>query len=203
MLYQNKIKSLLALLGVIFSVQAQAMPVTGSVTLAAGLGFVIESGADAGVDFVNFGSPTPADGLIDSDISTAQLTSVSGDFAAVGITPGSLVSVRDFRFDLAGVVNPIVIGSVFEFSITSVVAPTIFSGTGAPGAGDFSGSGVLVDTTGFFDDTLYDFTFNNINGSIALITNSATGVGAVPIPGAVWLFGSALLGLVIRKRMPN
>lgn len=213
MLYQTKIKKICErafrrfgsikhlLLALAFvSGPVSAAPVVGSVTLAASFGFVIESGADAGIDFVDIGSPSPALAAIDSDISTAQLTAVSGDFLTVGITPGSFVSVKDFRFDLTGVDNPIVIGSIFEFSITSVVPPTIFSGSGAPGAGDFSGSGVLVDTTGFFDDTIYDFTFNNVNNSIALITNTAAGVGVVPVPGAVWLFGSSILGLVTIKR---
>lgn len=188
-----------ALTGVLAATAAQAATVVGSVTLAASFGFVVETGSDAGIDFVDFGLGNPSPSF-DTDVSTARIQAVSGDFATIGIVPGSFVDVKDFRFDLAGVDNPIVIGSIFEFSITSVVPPSIFSGSGLPGAGDFSGSGVLHDTSGTYDDTLYDFTFNNINGAIALVTNTATG-NPVPVPGAVWLFGSALLGLAARKRL--
>ena len=167
-----------------------------SVTLATSFGFVIESGTEAGVDFIDFASgavnPSPS---FDNDISTALITSVAGDFVTAGITPGTNVDVKDFRFDLVGIDNPILIGSVFTFSITDITPP---SETGT-GAGDFSGEGILIDTTGTFDPTLYDFIFNNINGDLALITNTAVG-DPIPVPGALWLFGSALVGLLVASR---
>ena len=188
-----------ALLSLFVSTGAQAATVTGSVTLAASFGFVFESGVGAGVDFVDFGSAAPSPAAFDTDLSPAQLTGVTGDFVTAGITAGSLVSIKDFRFDLVGVSNPIVIGSVFEFSITSVTPPTTFTGVGA---GDFSGSGILHDTSGTYDDTLFDFTYNNVNDQIALITNTATGnPSPVPVPGAAWLFGSACIALFGRRRM--
>ena len=175
---------------------ASAATVNGSVTLATSFGFVIESGVEAGVDFIDFASgatnPSPS---FDNDISTALVTSIAGDFVTAGITPGTSVDVKDFRFDLVGIDNPILIGSVFTFSITDIIPP---SETGT-GAGDFSGEGILIDTTGTFDPTIYDFTFNNINGDLALITNTAVG-NPIPVPGAVWLFGSALAGMLVARR---
>ena len=175
---------------------ASAATVNGSVTLATSFGFVIESGVEAGVDFIDFASgatnPSPS---FDNDISTALVTSIAGDFVTAGITPGTSVDVKDFRFDLVGIDNPILIGSVFTFSITDIIPP---SETGT-GAGDFSGEGILIDPTGTFDPTIYDFTFNNINGDLALITNTAVG-NPIPVPSAVWLFGSALAGMLVARR---
>ena len=47
---------------------------------------------------------------------------------------------------------------------------------------------------------LYDFTFDNISTQgrwgVELIVDVASGISPVPIPAAVWLFGTGLLGLI-------
>lgn len=53
------------------------------------------------------------------------------------------------------------------------------------------------------DIVFYQFDFNSVSSSLSLDAISVDiGPAAVPVPAAVWLFGSALLGLVGVRRRP-
>ena len=74
-----------------------------------------------------------------------------------------------------------------------------------PGVVDFSQPFVLTSADGLSDpitfDLVNDFSFlmGNLGGVVALNVNLSN-VQVVPVPAAVWLFGSALLGLGALKR---
>jgi len=59
--------------------------------------------------------------------------------------------------------------------------------TGGAAAAYFTGGTLL------FDETIVDGVFTDPNFTL---TMTATPVSAVPVPAAVWLFGSGLLGMV-------
>ena len=71
----------------------------------------------------------------------------------------------------------------FKFDTTGGDAFTMF------GSGSVSG-GIILGASGFSGDWTNDF-------STILASHTYTGViSAVPIPAAVWLFGSGLIGLI-------
>ena len=57
-------------------------------------------------------------------------------------------------------------------------------------------------STGADDVTYLGAAYNNTSGNVRLdnVLISGTAVSSVPVPGAVWLFGSALAGFVGFKR---
>jgi len=83
-----------------------------------------------------------------------------------------------------------------------------------PNSGIFFWTSTLLFTINGFDpNKIWDFSFTNAGQGVALKDADDYAwavhdgdVGAVPIPAAVWLFGSGLLGLIgiaKRKRMNN
>ena len=85
--------------------------------------------------------------------------------------------------------NPL--GTLLEFSAVSVgggeLALTV---TGGAAAAYFTGGTLL------FDDTIVGAGFGEFTNPDFTLTMTATPVSAVPVPAAVWLFGSGLLGMV-------
>jgi len=53
-----------------------------------------------------------------------------------------------------------------------------------------------INPTHLFELSLSGFMFNDTDQGLRIATNLQTELSAVPIPPAIWLFGSALLGLV-------
>ncbi len=198
---KNLVKALLvlgasALLGSGF---ANAATVTGTLSFVVAFEQVMSGGSAIGVDFGDFplASGIDADGIFDLDISNATISAVAGDFLTAGLSAGSIMSLKDFRYDLVGVPNPIATTGTFEFSMLSLTPPAIVSG---PGGGDFIGAGILQDSSGFYDDTAVDWTFNNVTGQIAIVAIGAAGVAVVPLPGSLIFMFSALGGLLLAKR---
>ena len=82
--------------------------------------------------------------------------------------------------------NPL--GTLLEFSAVTVgLGELALTVTGGAAAAYFT-SGTLL-----FDETIVDGVFTDPNFTL---TMTATPVSAVPVPAAVWLFGSGLLGMV-------
>jgi hypothetical protein len=80
------------------------------------------------------------------------------------------------------------------------------------------GVDVITDPTNSFDGKPWEWSLASVNGDISFIEirwigTKESGIGlamdnfeitAVPIPGAIWLFGSGILGMVfIRRRLKN
>ncbi len=109
----------------------------------------------------------------------------NGDFAT--ISQGDIGSISDF--DLSGPLLFDIAGFSFDIGNISIVAQTdsflLLSGTGT------------VSAAGF-DTTLVEFNFSaNVNGPIK---NFSAGATAIPVPGALLLFGYALAALGLRRR---
>ena len=111
----------------------------------------------------------------------------TGDLAVAFLTP---VAMTDFQFNPLNP-NPLALWSVngFTFNMTAVSINNQNSiNLSLSGTGTVSGNG--------FDSTsgTWEFTANATEDST--FTWSSSTVSAVPVPAAVWLFGSGLLGLV-------
>lgn len=107
-------------------------------------------------------------------------------------TPGSLTCMTtDPDFQL---------GSTFVPLLDVLTNTLTFGGSGIPNGGVLIMSSFSVT----FGVPLGDITIDETNGTFSLVGDlgNASGVGTfVPVPAAVWLFGSALLGLAgLRRR---
>ena len=129
------------------------------------------------------------DGIDASSTDEAQVTTAFGDYS--GVTPGTFVDFNDFVFD------PLVPntslwtfsfgGSSYSFTMSTI---SIISQTSS--SISLEGTGI-ASITGF-EDTGGDFALTlNQSGQAFSFSSSAS---VVPVPAAVWLFGSGLLGLV-------
>lgn len=177
---------------VMFSSQsAKAAMVNGTIEFQVLFMNVLDTGGTIiGVDFGDvptFDVPDGLEPLPDGDISRGGVVASSGDFATAGIGPGSLISLTDFYFDLS-TPGPYAQAGNFDFFMTAIAPST---GTGST-VGDFTGSGFLVDTSGGFDNTQVDWSFNANTNIIALVGLNAA---PIPLPAAFWLFGAALASL--------
>jgi hypothetical protein len=161
--------------------QAQTVainPVSASASTGGTVSFIIE-----GSDF------TMVDGAFDLSWDSSVLT-YNGDFAFdAGLTPrDSFFDTIDFQTpDLLTVGWTTGFGSELVFGATPRVIGTLsFTMIGGPGSSS---------TLTIGDSTLLPFTDPFFN---PIAMNYVGGVAAnpVPVPAAVWLFGSGLLGLV-------
>ncbi|TNG03677.1 MAG: VPLPA-CTERM sorting domain-containing protein [Gammaproteobacteria bacterium] len=129
-----------------------------------------------------------SDGISASPIDEGVVTNAFGDYAG---TLGSFVDFNDFVF------NPLIPNTQlwafnsgltsYSFSMSAINIVSQTSNTiSLEGTGIASVTG-LDDTSGEFSLTL------NQNGQAFSFSSSAS---VVPVPAAVWLFGSGLLGLV-------
>lgn len=100
---------------------------------------------------------------------------IGGTIAGLGFNSGTLLTgnLTAFGFDALG-------GDPLEF---------LFTATSGDALGLYSGlGGIILSGTGFGGS------FNSDFASAAF--SAMADVGVVPVPAAVWLFGSALLGLI-------
>ena len=114
----------------------------------------------------------------DSGLLASGTLDIGGTVAALGFSSGTLLTgnLNAFGFPNAG-------GDPLEF---------LFEVTGGDAAGLYGGVGsiggiILSGGTGFTGDFTTDF-----SGSGTAVAD----VAPIPLPAAVWLFGSGLLGLV-------
>lgn len=169
---------LYAVLSCLFlSTTANAALINGTIELA---------GAWTPVDSVP--SPVTIDTATGIDFTNDQaaVMASSGDMALPFLT---LATMNDFQFNPLAP-NPVTVWSVggFSFSMDNV---TIDTQTAS--ALTLSGSGMI--TGGGFDPTPGTWAFSGQTASNITFSWSSSNL-AVPIPPAVWLFGSGLLGLV-------
>lgn len=123
-------------------------------------------------------------------LSSLTATSASGDFATTISFPpptgaaGNSANLAAFTdvsnfFTIAG----------WQLDLTSLsISDQTASLLTLAGAGVISGNG--------FDATIVNWTFSGDDAYTNSMTITSTGIAAVPVPAAVWLFGSGLLGLV-------
>lgn len=148
--------------------------------------------------------------MVFSELTGLQFD-VSGDYlAAMTGTPGSsmpVVAPGSYPWFIGKSSNGFFSYDVSSLGQLTVVSP-LSAGTVLIVTGDspFSlsnfvfGSGVNTDGSGEYPYTV--FVCENLwtDGLGATYTASLTECSAVPIPGAVWLLGSGLLGLVTIRR---
>lgn len=136
---------------------------------------------------INYDAGAGLISLANGEGSTAQLTAFDGDL-------GTLYMPGSFTYKLSGNVNSL---PAIDFSASTDDGKVNLTGT-VVGFG--AGNGVLeflvdIASTGTVD-------FGNKLGIIVSNISSATAQAdsfAVPVPAAVWLFMTGLLGLVSRK----
>lgn len=107
---------------------------------------------------------------------------IGGTVASLGFNSGTLLTgtLTAFGFPDAG-------GDPFEFlfDVTGGDAAALYGGGSVP-------AGVILSGTGFDGD--FGSNFDNLSSGTGTGTAVAN-VGTVPVPAALWLFGSGLLGL--------
>jgi len=167
---------------------ATALVAAGPANAALISGQIDMGGAVTPLDSLNIAtSLSLATGL---SFNTATVISVTGDFATY-INVGNTPTMTGFQFSPSLSPNPVNVWNVGGFtfsmdSVASVVPPNNYV-LALTGTGTITGNG-FDPTEGFF--VLTAQTANQVNFSWSSST------AAVPVPAAVWLFASGLLGLV-------
>lgn len=185
---KTKLSSAVAILATLFfATGAQAVPITGDITLS----------ADASSVAINFVAKTvtftPASPLTNSKVDT-----VTGNM--IGLAPvGTLVSYKNFTYAPLGVVNPIWLTATgLSFSLTSISSVTEVGTVGLI----LFGSGTISSTTAGFDTTPGSWSFNASQTGTKFSWGSTASAGSrVPDGGAsAILLGVSLLGLASASR---
>jgi len=114
----------------------------------------------------------------DSGTLSGGILGIGGTIAGLGFNSGTLLtgSLTDIGFNNAG-------GDPLEF---------LFDVTGGDAAGLYGSlGGIILTQAGFGGSWANSFS----SGPFQALSDVGT-VGVVPVPAAIWLFGSALIGLV-------
>jgi hypothetical protein len=105
------------------------------------------------------------------------------------IVKGPLATTWFFRSDTAGAADFRVEGNEFPFSVN------VFSGVTLLHSFIFDNTDKVFSLS-FLANSIYDVVVGANSGSqFGILSIQASAVNAVPVPAAVWLFGSALMGL--------
>ena len=157
-----------------------SVDITGAFVPVDGGGSQVALGVATGIDFTTPGVVVASSGDLSSLTFLTTATMTDFQFSPVlSPNPVTLWSAGGFSFDMYGV-------TVNSQSNTNL---------SLSGQGTVSGGG-LDDTPG-----IWEFTANTASGSTTFSWSSST-VAAIPLPAAVWLFGTGLAGLlaVARRR---
>jgi len=120
--------------------------------------------------------------VLDDGTLAGGSLAIGGTVAGLGFNSGTLLtgSLTDIGFNIAG-------GDPLEF---------LFDVTGGDAAGLYGSlGGIILNSAGFGGSWAISFS----SGPFQAIADVGT-VGAVPIPAAVWLFGTALVGFIGMSR---
>ena len=124
---------------------------------------------------------------IEFAFSVGPLVKSSTDYV-IKVTDGN--GIPPFPFDGYTVSTPAVPGEVFSLNLSGAAPTTLLSDAlplSPPNLADFSGK-------------VFSYVQNSPSDTIGF-NSTITSLNAVPIPGAVWLLGSGLIGLVgLRKK---
>jgi hypothetical protein len=151
----------------------------------------------AGSTIAFFGTSSTSGNLPDSGagdlaITFAQVAVTTDDFAGLVPTGSAATFANPISWDATGAITAPASGATL-WNVSSAPLASFILGSGTASQTD---AGLLeIVATGTltllgFDDTPGSFVFNETG-----LTFSAQTVSEVPLPAAVWLFGSALLGL--------
>jgi len=153
--------------------------ITGTMTLVGAQGYDLPSGEDL----------STATSL---DFITNMIGASSTSTGSLGVIIGTMGSVMDLTFDpFSGPVSNFITIGDWSFDLNSVVIGTPRDINSL----SLTGAGTLTDIVGSQGSTPATWSFSSAN-----VNDYSMTITAVPVPAAVWLFGSGLLGLVAVAR---
>jgi hypothetical protein len=124
---------------------------------------------------------------------------VDGSFATAGITAGDAVTHNDIPYNPTGSINDIWSVGGFTMDINTMIVASIDTIDGnfitLTGDGSISSTNPSLETT----PGTWIFSANTLGANLTWSSSSTV----VPVPPAVWLFGSGLIGLVGIARRKN
>jgi len=123
-------------------------------------------------------------------LSTVWANSGAGNVDETLFTGDPGIGGVTANLDSFSVVNDFFVVEGWTLDLTSLLV-------NAPGSLEFlnlSGAGVLVGHG--FDATEATWTFSAESDTSYSMTVTAAGIPAIPVPAAIWLFGSGLIGLI-------
>jgi len=174
-----KIRNLLVGIALIASGTVNAAFIDGSVEITGAFVPIDNANNQVGLDVATG---------IDFTNNTGIVVASAGDLTMPFAT---MATMSDFQFSPLAP-NPVTLWSAggFSFDMDAVVI-------NSQSITNLSLSGLGIVSGGGFDATggTWEFTANTAEGSTTFSWSSST-VSAVPVPAAVWLFGSGLLGLI-------
>lgn len=176
----NKLyKALVALSMFAAAGAASAVPISGSIGFTGS--YDIRDSSNSVVTGFNSGESV--------HILTANVTgSVTGSFAAEGITSSSLVTYSDVTYSPAGAIANLWSVGSFTFDLGIMNVDFMNDSTLV-----LSGSGIISSTDAGLDDSFggWAFTANSAGSNFTWSSSSA-----VPAPPVVYLLGLGILGLI-------
>ena len=186
-------QGLLAIVLVVLASSASAAMIEGDIAF---------SGFHSPGDIV--GSPGTTAGTI--DFNFLEFAVGTGDFAFLSpVVSGNLFT--SMPFSASGAINtPIdplftitsLDGNISRTAAFILQSGTVFKNINA-GVETWTVTGSGTFTLDGFDDTQGDFVYTN-QGNASTSFSAQAAVSEVPLPAAVWLFSSALMGLVAVRR---
>ena len=151
---------------------------TGSFT-ASGFASQLDDDGSIPAESITGGTSDLSATIDSAGILSGGTLTIGGTVASLGFTSGTLLTgnLTAFGFPSAGG-DPL----EFLFDVTGGDAAALYGGGSIPG-------GIILSDSGFGGS--FDIDWSNTGSGVADVAPAA-----VPLPAAVWLFGSGLLGLV-------
>ena len=173
--------------------------------LCTSLASAAQISADSTIAFVGTSTTSgalPNVGPGSLSITGASAVYLSGDFLTLA-DPSGTTFANPISWQADGAISAPASGEQLWYIGGSAASPLASFILGEGTASATPASKVEIVATGIltligYDNTPGTFVFNETS-----YTFSATSVAEVPLPAAVWLFGSALMGLVAVRRRPE